>query len=155
MRSESTSRKKPMMLVRIIKTPIQALQKAKDTYIKSMTSFSASYNRPRMIVEDANRLTELSTNHSGPQVRRGLTRASSFGKAELERGLIRKRDCELRTFASRKGMPKSWSVVMGRIDEDKVSSFREDIILFKKMVVVNSYKDSRLSRNYNSAGDRR
>ncbi|KAD4586287.1 hypothetical protein E3N88_23888 [Mikania micrantha] len=120
MKSESTSKKKPMMmLARIIKTPMKALHKAKDIYIKGITSFNTTYNRPRMIIEDANRTTMLFYNH-GPhhQVPKDLTRAGSFCTAELERD-IRKRDPGLQTCVSRKGVHRSCSVVMGRIDEDR------------------------------------
>ncbi|KAL8251672.1 hypothetical protein R6Q59_035365 [Mikania micrantha] len=144
MKSESTSKKKPMMmLARIIKTPMKALHKAKDIYIKGITSFNTTYNRPRMIIEDANRTTMLFYNH-GPhhQVPKDLTRAGSFCTAELERD-IRKRDPGLQTCVSRKGVHRSCSVVMGRIDEDRVCSFREDVIVFK---------DSRLIKNCSYAG---
>ncbi|KAI3526658.1 hypothetical protein L1887_05918 [Cichorium endivia] len=169
MRNKATSQKKPVKIVWIIMTPIRALCKAKDIYVKGITNFSNTYNRPVMIMEDANRTTMqlprsfsttmLPNDHSRHQQPGDLIRANSTGTthttmADLERYMIHKQNQQLQPCASRKGVPRSCSAGMGRIDEDRVSSFRDDCILYKNKVVV-KVKDSRLSSNCSYANDAR
>ncbi|KAL7582301.1 uncharacterized protein LOC111905170 [Lactuca sativa] len=161
MRSKATSQRKPITIVWIIKTPIRALCKAKDIYIKGITNFSNTYSRPVMILEEANRTTMqlprsfsttmLPDDHSRHQQPEELVRANStsnthISMADLERYMIHKQNHRLQPCASRKGVPRSCSVGMGRIDEDRASSFRDDCVLLKNKVVV-KVKNSRLSSN--------
>lgn len=159
-RSKSTFQKKPVMIVRIIKTPIRALRKAKDIYIKGITIFSATYNRPIMVAEDSsttNRTNKIFNDQIHHQPPKGLVRANSSGAThicitDLERDMIQKQNRQLQSCGSRKSVSKSCGIAMVKIDEDKVSSFREDNIIFKrKMVVIN--KASRLSRSSSYAGN--
>lgn len=164
MRSKTTSQKKTMMIVWIFKTPIRALSKAKNFYIKGMTNFSTTYNRPMMIIKDANQpplprsfstTTMVSNNHqpSGDLIRASSTGTIQIGRADMERYMIQQQQQQL--SASMKRVPRSCSLGMGRIDEDRVSSFRNDNINGSESKLVIKDKDSRLSRNRSYEGDSR
>ncbi|KAK9069491.1 hypothetical protein SSX86_011395 [Deinandra increscens subsp. villosa] len=138
MRSQArSSQSKPILIVRIIKTPIRALCRAKDIYIKGMNNFSTTYTRPMMTYEDANRITKqlprslsttvLSNNRSEDQFEVDLT-SSEISMADIRRYIRQNPNYQLRSYASRKGVLRSCSVGMGRIDEDRASSFRNDNI---------------------------
>ncbi|KAL8231891.1 hypothetical protein R6Q57_001669 [Mikania cordata] len=141
MRTKATSQNKPLLIVRIIKTPIHALCKAKDYYIKGINNFNTAYNRPMMVREGANRFTmpllrsfsstmlvnDDTGNQSGGQVTRYIKQNPANRSISL------------------KFVPRSCSVRMGRIDEDRASSFRNDIIIFEQ--------NSRIPRILGSAHD--
>ncbi|KAI3707135.1 hypothetical protein L6452_25385 [Arctium lappa] len=158
MRSKTTSPKKAMIIVWIfIKTPIRALGKAKKFYVKGITNFSTTYNQPIMIIKDANKpplprsfstTTIVSNNHqpSGED----LIRANSTSTIQIGRADVYMIQQQQQLSASRKRVPRSCSLGMGRIDEDRVSSFRNDNINGSE----NKF-DSRISRNHSYASDSR
>ncbi|KAK9079541.1 hypothetical protein SSX86_001213 [Deinandra increscens subsp. villosa] len=134
MRSQArSSQNKPILIVRIIKTPIQALCKARDIYIKGMNNFSTTYTRPMMTNEDASRIItkqlprSLSTSMLYSKDQSGGS-GSEISMVDIRRYIRQNPNYQLRSSASRKGVPRSCSVGMGRIDEDRVSSFRNDNI---------------------------
>nr|XP_043615932.1 uncharacterized protein LOC122587832 [Erigeron canadensis] len=139
MRGKATSQKKTVTIIRIIKTPIRALRKAKDIYIKGITKFSTTYKRPTMIFQDSNLPSKLTRANS-----MGVTRNCEF---ELDTCVTEKQEDQLQQPCGlKKGLQRSYTVAMGRIDEDRVSSFREDHIVFKRNLVV-KITASRLSRS--------
>ncbi|PWA54583.1 hypothetical protein CTI12_AA434790 [Artemisia annua] len=162
-----TSQKKPILIVWIIMSPIRALGKVKKFYVKGMTNFGTTYNRPTMIVKEANRTIQLPRSFSttmldddrGREQSSGLVRASSAGAtqvsmADIERYMIQRKIEQLQASESRKNVPRSCSAGMGRIDEDRASSFRDDTFIFASTDVLRDSR-SRLSRNLSHAGDSR
>lgn len=113
-----------------------------------------------MIMKEANHTTmqlprsfstSMLSSDNSRQQSVGLVRASSAGAtqiniADLERLMVQKQNHELQSSVSTKGVPRSCSLGMGRIDEDRASSFRDDNFLFAKRSVVKD-NGSRLSRN--------
>nr|GEV15856.1 hypothetical protein [Tanacetum cinerariifolium] len=162
------SQKKPILIIWIIMTPIRALGKVKKFYVKGMTNFGTTYNRPTMIVKEANRTIQLprsfSTNmldddrgreqSSGGLVRASSASATQVSMADIERYMIQRQIQQLQASESRKNVPRSCSAGMGRIDEDRASSFRDDTFIFASKDVFRDSR-SRLSRNLSHAGDSR
>ncbi|GJX25749.1 hypothetical protein Tco_0232045 [Tanacetum coccineum] len=149
-------------------TPIRALGKVKKLYVKGMTNFGTTYNRPTMIVKEANRTIQLprsfSTNMldddrgrdlaSGGLVRASSASATQVSMADIERYMIQRQIQQLQASEPRKNVPRSCSAGMGRIDEDRTSSFRDDTFIFASTDVLRDSR-SRLSRNLSHAGDSR
>ncbi|RYR74859.1 hypothetical protein Ahy_A02g009566 isoform A [Arachis hypogaea] len=94
-------------------SPIRALGKARDMYVRSIIKCgdSMNYSNP---MDAANRFSALSRSHSAATSRRSEVNDEDF--AELMRA------ASARTLANRidnsKGLPKSSSVGMARIDEE-------------------------------------
>ncbi|XP_015972572.1 uncharacterized protein LOC107495875 [Arachis duranensis] len=115
------------IFVRIMVSPIRALGKARDMYVRSIIKCgdSMNYSNP---MDAANRFSALSRSHSAATSRRSEVNDEDF--AELMRA------ASARTLANRidvdyvlkqqhqhvhhnsKGLPKSSSVGMARIDEE-------------------------------------
>nr|GEX52060.1 hypothetical protein [Tanacetum cinerariifolium] len=158
------SQKKPILIIWIIMTPIRALGKVKKLYVKGMTTFGTTYNRPTMIMKEANRTIQLPRSFSTNMLdddrgrEQGLVRATSAGAtqvismADIERYMIQRQIQQLQASESRKNVPRSCSAGMGRIDEDRASSFRDDTFIFTSTDVLRDSR-SRLSRNLSHAGD--
>ncbi|GJW89159.1 hypothetical protein Tco_0164499 [Tanacetum coccineum] len=133
-----------MTFGRIIKTPIRAMSKVLDAYVRSANNFSNTYHKP---------LRTMETTHESQQLRRSFTtstnkmpyndespesalvrtistaatgssRATNLNIAELDAYIKQQDNKKLQSFAASKGVPRSCSVGMGRIDEDRASSFR-------------------------------
>ncbi|KAJ7958281.1 3-isopropylmalate dehydratase large subunit like [Quillaja saponaria] len=115
--------------VRIITIPIKALCKARDFYVRSMTGCAGSMSFGSMDPA-AHFGSALPRSFSGSSSMsndnddfRELVRAASacsFGN-RIDMDMILKQQ-----VISNKGLPKSCSVGMSRIDEDKACDFGED-----------------------------
>nr|GEV51951.1 hypothetical protein [Tanacetum cinerariifolium] len=157
MRNQVSSRKKPMNIVRIIKTPIRAISKALDLYVKSVSKFANTSNRPIMTTEDtpnSQRLPRsLSTSrilHNDPPTESALVRSISSAPTSCRSSPMRSPDLEVymrQQYGSRKGVPRSCSVGMGKIDEDRALSFRkvDNIVVTSKLGIKKD--DSVISRS--------
>ncbi|KAK9061198.1 hypothetical protein SSX86_018378 [Deinandra increscens subsp. villosa] len=162
---ESSGRKTRVNLARIIKTPVRVLSKVADYYVKSVINFSNAYNKPlRTMVEvvpNSRRLPRSLTtsflldNDQPPEG--ALVRSISAPVTNSETANIKltnnelyviQRHCQqLRSCASRKVTPRSCSVGMGKIDEDKASSFRDDNVFLKNKLSVKG-EDSGALKSY-------
>ena len=116
--------------VRIITSPIRALYKARDFYIRSITNCGdqMNYSNP---MDAAGRFEALPRSYSVATARsdenedyKDLVRAASARTMadRIDMDLILRQQ---REAADTKGLPKSSSVGMGRIDEDKAVDFAE------------------------------
>ncbi|KAI3725633.1 hypothetical protein L1987_65424 [Smallanthus sonchifolius] len=166
MRNKITSHKKPVTIITIIKTPIRAISKALNVYAKCVTNFSNAYNRPLMTMEVAPNCqqfprsfsTSILSNNDQP-VEGALVRSISTASGIRQGAQMKSNDFEvymiqhhqLQLYASSKGVPRSCSVGMGKIDEDKVSSFRDDNIVLQTKLGVKD-KDSVFSRSLTYQG---
>ncbi|KAK7311387.1 hypothetical protein RJT34_09501 [Clitoria ternatea] len=134
-------------LVKIITTPIRVLGKAKDMYVRSITKcgHSMNYGNP---VDAAGMFEALPRSYSAATSRSGgnedfaeLLRAASartlVNRIDVD-DLVLKQQAEARPVSSH-GLPKSTSVGMGRIDEDKPFDLRDGDV----PVVPQSYPRSR------------
>ena len=178
MRSKSTSQKKAVMIIWIFKTPIRALCKAKNLYVKGITNFSTTYNQPTMIIKDANKpslhrsfsTTAMESNNhsrqpSGDLIRANSTSTIQVGRVDVEHYIIQQQqhqhqqqqeqEQQQQLYGSRKRVPRSCSLGMGRIDEDRVSSFRNDNINGSESKLVIKDNDLRISRNRSYTSDSR
>ena len=139
--SQKSSHKKPMTVGRIIKTPIRAMSKVLDAYVRGANNFSNTYNKPLRTMEsihESQQLRRTTTNkmpyneeppesalvRSISTAVTGSSRTSNLNIAELDAYIKEHSNKKLQSFAASKGMPRSCSVGMGRIDEDRASSFR-------------------------------
>ncbi|KAK7310764.1 hypothetical protein RJT34_08477 [Clitoria ternatea] len=110
------------MLVRIIFSPIRALGKARDMYVRSITSCgqNMSYGDP---MDAAGRFSALSRSASAATSRsEDKEDFVELMRAASARTLVNRIDVDLvlkQQQHSSKGLPKSSSVGMGRIDEEK------------------------------------
>ncbi|MFS7969422.1 hypothetical protein Hanom_Chr09g00809111 [Helianthus anomalus] len=155
MRSQKMCHKKPVTIGTIMKTPVRFISKALDLYVKGVNNFSSTYNRPFSTTKvNANchalprsfSTSRLSDNDQllqvGALVRsisttatRSSDRPNNFAGSEL-----RLYPHKLHSYASRRAAFRSCSVGMGKIDEDRVSSFRDnDFILKSALSVKNKY----------------
>ncbi|KAD4586284.1 hypothetical protein R6Q59_035380 [Mikania micrantha] len=142
-----THEKKPVTIVRIIKTPLRAISKALHLYVKCVSNFSDTYHKPLRTIEiTPNRQPFprsfstsciLSNNQQPPEgaLVRSISTAvngrndTQIKISELELYMIQHQHQQLQSFASSKGhVPRSFSVGMKKIDEDRVCSFRDDHI---------------------------
>ncbi|XP_024986520.1 uncharacterized protein LOC112521757 [Cynara cardunculus var. scolymus] len=169
MRSKTSSQKKAVMIIWIFKTPIRALGKAKKFYVKGITNFSTTYNQPTMIINKPplprsfSTTTTMVSNDTQPSgvdlIRANSTSSIQIGRADVERYMIQHQQQQQQqqqlVAASRKRVPRSCSLGMGRIDEDRVSSFRNDNLNGSDNKLVAKDKDSRLSRNRSYESDSR
>ncbi|XP_024962682.1 uncharacterized protein LOC112502895 [Cynara cardunculus var. scolymus] len=162
------SQKKQVSMVKIIKTPIRAISKALDLYVKGVTNFSTTYNRPLRTMEaatpDSHQLPRslstsiLSDNDIPPEgaLVRSISTAAIGGRAtqlrvaNLDVYRLQHQRQQLQPCASKKGVPRSCSVGMGRIEEDRVSSFRkEHIVVRNKLLIEDNDSTFSRSRTYN------
>ncbi|MFS8012701.1 hypothetical protein Hanom_Chr14g01323931 [Helianthus anomalus] len=125
MRIQTSPNKKPLNMVRIIKAPIKAISKAIDLYVKSVTNFSIAYNRPRRAISSEGALVRSITIDAMDG------KASNIKITDFEMYIIHHHCHQLQSGASRKGTPRSYNVGMEKIDEDRVSSFKDDNIFLK------------------------
>ncbi|KAI3725634.1 hypothetical protein L1987_65425 [Smallanthus sonchifolius] len=159
MRNQTSSHKKPTTIVTIIKTPIRVVSKALDLYVKGVNNFSTTYNKPFIVIDDTanchrfprsfstSRLSDNDQPQAGALVRSmSATGQRNMAKLELEMYLTQHRRQQLRSYASRKGMRRGCSVRMGKIDEDRVSSFRENNYIVENKLSIKD-KDSEFSRS--------
>ncbi|KAE8653945.1 FKBP-type peptidyl-prolyl cis-trans isomerase family protein [Hibiscus syriacus] len=105
-------------LVRFITIPFRALAKAKDLYVRSLTSCAAGYAGQYPGLPRSISASSVASSHENEDLRDLIRAASvrSLGhRNELEMFLQE----QLKQMKVAKGFPKSSSVGMGRIDEDK------------------------------------
>ncbi|KAK8623428.1 hypothetical protein V6N13_118313 [Hibiscus sabdariffa] len=119
--------------VRFITIPFRALGKAKDLYVRSLTSCAASVSYGQGCGDYAGQFPGLprsvsassaASSHDNEDLRDLIRAASvrSLGhRNEVEMFLQE----QLKQMKAAKGLPKSSSVGMGRIDEDKAVEFEE------------------------------
>ncbi|GJZ60607.1 hypothetical protein Tco_0616423 [Tanacetum coccineum] len=114
-----------------------------------------------MILKEANRTIQLPRSFSTNMLddAGGREQASGGGSsasatqvsmADIERYMIQRQIQQLQASESRKNVPRSCSAGMGRIDEDRASSFRDDTFIFTSTDVLRDSR-SRLSRNLSHA----
>ncbi|KAI3799817.1 hypothetical protein L1987_35121 [Smallanthus sonchifolius] len=138
--------------IRVIKTPIRAISKAMDLYVKGVINFSNAYHRPlRTMVEvapNSHRLPRSFTTSFLPdndQLPEGaLVRSISAGEiggkstntklTNFELYIIQRHCRQMQSCALRKAT--SCNVGMGKIDEDRASSFRDDNIVVKNILCI-------------------
>lgn len=129
---------KQNMLMKIIGSPIRALGKARDAYVRSITSCgqNMSYGNP---MDPAGRFSALSRSQSAATSRRsdieGGEDFAELVRAASARTMVNRIDMDLvlkqqqqqqemkNGLKGNKGLPKSSSVGMGKIDEDKPFEF--------------------------------
>lgn len=134
----SSKGQKQNMLMKIIGSPIRALGKARDAYVRSITSCgqNISYGNP---MDSAARFSSLSRSQSAATSRRSdndggedfaeLVRAASartmVSRIDMDLVLKQQQQQEMKNngVKGNKGLPKSSSVGMGKIDEDKPFEF--------------------------------
>ncbi|KAK1409485.1 hypothetical protein QVD17_36011 [Tagetes erecta] len=150
MRTQECDCKKPTKMVKIIKAPIRAIYKALNLYVKCVINFSDAYNRPLQTAVDVTpnpqRLQRSFTTSRLPDndqpIESALVRSISTGAVGGRDGEVRltnfelyitQRQCQrLQLCASSKDEPRTYcSVLMGKIDEDRASSFRNDTIILR------------------------
>lgn len=123
--------------MKIIGSPIRALGKARDAYVRSITSCgqNISYGNP---MDSAGRFSSLSRSQSAATSRRSdndggedfaeLVRAASartmVNRIDMDLVLKQQQQQEMKNgLKGNKCLPKSSSVGMGKIDEDKPFEF--------------------------------
>ncbi|KAG8503169.1 hypothetical protein CXB51_000867 [Gossypium anomalum] len=114
-------------LVRFITIPFRALGKARDLYVKSMTSCasrvsfgqgSADYSGQYSGLPRSFSASSATSSHDNEDLR-DLIRAASVRSLGHRNEIEMFMQEQLKQMRSSKGLPKSSSVGMGRIDEDK------------------------------------
>ncbi|XP_073121060.1 uncharacterized protein [Henckelia pumila] len=127
------------MFLRIIAIPARALAKARDLYVKSITRYAdkmINYSNVMGMPQVSGLPKSFSVNSAGSRhdedfrelVRAASARSTIGGRVDLDMYM----KAEMMKFRAGSGngpLPRSSSVAMGRIDEDKpCCSFGEEII---------------------------
>ncbi|KAI3799813.1 hypothetical protein L1987_35117 [Smallanthus sonchifolius] len=145
MTTQASGRKKPVNIVRVIKAPIRAISKVLHLYAKSVTNFSNAYNRPlRTMVEVAPNCQKLPRSFTTSRLpdndqppEGALVRSTSTSAiTNFELYIIQHHSHQLQASASMKAVSRNCIIGMGKIDEDRVSSFRDDNIILKSKLCV-------------------
>lgn len=118
---------KEKLIVRCMKAPLRALCKARDLYVKSMTNCANNINYN---VYPSTLPRSFSVASSRPSEEEDLREVMQMVMAQRS---LRVRAADMATTAAMprppvgpKGLPKSHSVAIGRIDEEKPCYFEED-----------------------------
>ncbi|XP_022772925.1 uncharacterized protein LOC111315468 [Durio zibethinus] len=160
MRSKGYSHNK---FVRFITVPFRALGKARDLYVRSLTSCASRVSCGQGSADYTGQYSGLprsfstsSTTSNDNEDLRELVRAASVRslghRNEVEMFLQQ----QLRLQMGSKGLPKSCSIGMGRIDEDKPCEFEENdaVVVDKKQDFLyprsKSYSVTRRSVSFDS-----
>ncbi|KAF6136885.1 hypothetical protein GIB67_018924 [Kingdonia uniflora] len=116
--------------MRCIKAPIRVLSKVRDLYIRSMTqcagstAFGGNMGGPSgQAMSTLPRSFSVNSSRSDDEDLRELIRVASQ-KTLKENNL----DVKKQTFTPM-GLPRSQTVGIGRIDEDKAYEFKEDVMV--------------------------
>ncbi|CAJ2643882.1 unnamed protein product [Trifolium pratense] len=149
---KSGKEQKQNKIVRIITTPIRVLGKARDMYVRSITKCgnNMNYSNP---IDPTGRFENLPRSYSAVTSRSGggdnsedfneLMRAASartlVNRIDMDMVLKQHQQETTSRPVSSNGLPKSVSVGMGRIDEEKAGDLGEGDV----PVVTNSYPRSR------------
>jgi len=143
---KSGKEQKQNKIVRIITTPIRVLVKAKDMYVRSITKCgnNMNYSNPTGRFENLPRSYSAVTSQSGDnedfaELMRAASARTLVNRIDMDLVLKQNQELEAKPVSSN-GLPKSVSVGMGRIDEEKPS---DDLGEDDVPVVVNSYPRSR------------
>jgi len=146
---KSGKEQKQNKIVRIITTPIRVLVKAKDMYVRSITKCgnNMNYSNPTGRFENLPRSYSAVTSRSGgggdnedfAELMRAASARTLGNRIDMDLVLKQHQELEAKPVSSN-GLPKSVSVGMGRIDEEKPS---DDMGEGDVPVVVNSYPRSR------------
>ncbi|CAI9758472.1 unnamed protein product [Fraxinus pennsylvanica] len=129
---------KESKISRFIKAPIRVLSKARDLYVKSMLSCAGEFTHASAMGCPAPQITSLprsfsvnSSVSSSDEDFRELVRASSTrslpGKIQAE--ILRSKQ----SSGALKVVPRSHSIAIGRIDEEKPCEFVEDLAINPKL----------------------
>ncbi|XP_021274749.1 uncharacterized protein LOC110409647 [Herrania umbratica] len=128
---------KESKLSRYLKAPLRILIKARDFYIKSMTEYSDRINYGTVMGCPTGQVNTLPRSYSvssakssnGDNDLRELIKAASTrslgNKVQLD--LLRRQEARQSPVTGANNVPRSRSVGIGRIDEDKPCDFEEDI----------------------------
>lgn len=122
-------RKPESKLIRLLKSPIRVLIRARDFYIRSMTdcadrvSYGSVMGCPTGQVSSLPRKSSSQDEDLRELIRAASTR-SLGNKVQAE---LLRRENSLAPPVGPKGVPRSFSVGIGKIDEDKPCEFGEDI----------------------------
>ncbi|OMO56437.1 hypothetical protein CCACVL1_26550 [Corchorus capsularis] len=135
--------RKESKISRILKAPIRILIKARDFYIKSMTEYSDMLGHGTVLGCPTGQVSTLPRSYSTSSVKsshgdddlRELIRAASTrslgNKIQLDlqrqQAAAAARQSPNKTTGGPDNMPRSRSVGIGRIDEDKPCDFEEDV----------------------------
>ncbi|XVE95048.1 hypothetical protein REPUB_Repub02eG0062900 [Reevesia pubescens] len=138
MRSKGDSSNK---FVRFITVPFKALCKAKDLYVRSLTSCASRVSYGQSSGDYTGQYPGLPRSFSASSAiskdnedLRELIRAASVRSLGHSNEVEMFLQQQLRLQMGSKGLPKSSSVGMGRIDEEKSCEFEEndDVVIDKK-----------------------
>ncbi|KAJ1430379.1 hypothetical protein SESBI_07878 [Sesbania bispinosa] len=129
-------------IVRFITTPIRVLGKARDMYVRSITKcgHNMNYSSPVDAAALPRSFSAATTRSNGSEDYTELVRAASARTLvnRIDVDLVLKQQQQQQPVSSN-GLPKSVSVGMGRIDEDKPYDFSDG----DAPVVPDSYPRSR------------
>ena len=124
------------LFVKIMKSPIRALCKARDFYVRSITNCSDQMNYSNNM-DAVGRFAALPRSYSANSSRsddnddfKELMRAASARTMAngIDMDLILRQQQQRQKEAVGKGLPKSSTVTMGRIDEDKPVDFAAVVV---------------------------
>ncbi|KAG9440605.1 hypothetical protein H6P81_020770 [Aristolochia fimbriata] len=107
---------------RCIKAPIRVLCKARDLYVRSMTNCAGNMNYSMYPTTLPKSFSVASSRASDEEDIREVMRMVSQRSQREKSGTL-----SSQSPAVTQGLPKSFSVGIGRIDEDKPCYFQEDI----------------------------
>lgn len=148
---KSGKEQKQNKIVRIITTPIRVLGIAKDMYVRSITKCgnNMNYSNPTGRFENLPRSYSAVTSRSGgggdnedfAELMRAASARTLGNRIDMDLVLKQQQQQLEPKPVSSNGLPKSVSVGMGRIDEEKPSD--DDIAEGDVPVVANSYPRSR------------
>ncbi|KAI3793356.1 hypothetical protein L1987_35973 [Smallanthus sonchifolius] len=160
--------KKPVNMGTIIKRPARAISKVLNLYVKGVTNFSNAYNKPlRTMVEvspncqqlprsfSTSRLPDYDQPPEGALVRSISAteidgRDTNIKLTKFQLYVIQRHCHQMQSCASRKAASRSCRVGMGKIDEDRVSSFRDDNNVFKSKICIKDKDSSKSCSDDNS-----
>ncbi|OMP01778.1 hypothetical protein COLO4_11600 [Corchorus olitorius] len=140
--SNNRKERKESKISRILKAPIRVLIKARDFYIKSMTEYSDMVGYGTVLGCPTGQVSTLPRSYSTSSVKsshgdddlRELIRAASTRSLgnKIQLDLQRQQAAAARRSPNKTpggpdNMPRSRSVGIGRIDEDKPCDFEEDV----------------------------
>ncbi|KAK9097153.1 hypothetical protein Sjap_022650 [Stephania japonica] len=137
------SKQSESKLIRCVKAPMRALCSARDMYVRSMTQCAGRTSHTAAMGMGAGAVSSIPRSFSASSSRRSgededlreLIRAAS------QKGLLSKIELEIRQKQQQQqqrkseALPRSFTVGIGRIDEEKASEFDEEEPVVKPRVL--------------------